>query len=68
MTRRVRQTQQSPNSQVFIMALTANVKAQALQDCKDAGMQEVMAKPFDRNTLISRVLHYCELAGRLRGP
>lgn len=68
MARRVRQTLPSPAREVFIMALTANVTAEALQDCKDVGMQEVMAKPFDRNTLIARVLHYCERSWHLRGP
>lgn len=57
--RRVRNTLPSPFKEVHVIALTANVAGDALKACKDVGFDEVMPKPFDRHTLVTRVLHYC---------
>ncbi len=57
--RRVRNTLPSPLNTVHVIALTANVANEALIACKEVGMDEVMSKPFDRHTLVNRVLHYC---------
>jgi len=59
MTRQVRQTFPAPACNVPVLALTANVAQEALQACAEVGINEVMAKPFDRHTLINRVLFYC---------
>jgi two-component system, sensor histidine kinase len=61
--RRVRNTLPSPFKDVHVIALTANVADDALKACKDVGMDEVMPKPFDRHTLVNRVLHYCTPSG-----
>ncbi len=57
--RHVRNTLASPFKDVHVIALTANVAGDALKACKDVGFDEVMPKPFDRHTLVNRVLHYC---------
>ena len=57
--RRVRNTLASPYKDVHVIALTANVAGDALKACKEVGIDEVMPKPFDRYSLINRVLHYC---------
>ena len=57
--RQVRHTLPSPFNQVQVIALTANVASDALRACKEVGINEVMPKPFDRHTLINRILHYC---------
>lgn len=62
MARQVRRTLPTPRCDVFILALTAHIAPEAMQACKLAGINEVMAKPFDRHTLINRVLFYCETA------
>lgn len=66
MMRRVRQFSAPPMRDVPVIALTANVAEDALKACKEVGVNEVMAKPFDRHTLINRVLLYC-VQGRIRG-
>ena len=57
--RRVRNTLPPPFRDVHVIALTANVAGDALEACKEVGIDEVMPKPFDRHSLINRVLHYC---------
>ena len=57
--RRVRKTLDAPYKDVHVIALTANVAGDALEACKEVGIDEVMAKPFDRCSLINRVLFYC---------
>ena len=66
MMRRVRQLSPPPKRNVPVIALTANIAEDALKACKEVGVNEVMAKPFDRHTLINRVLFYC-VQGRIRG-
>ena len=57
--RRVRNNLAAPFNQVQVIALTANVASDALKDCRDVGINEVMPKPFDRHTLVNRIMHYC---------
>jgi CheY-like chemotaxis protein len=57
--RRVRHNLAAPFNQVQVIALTANVASDALKDCHDVGINEVMPKPFDRHTLVNRIMHYC---------
>ena len=66
MMRRLRQLSPPPKRNVPVIALTANIAEDALKACKEVGVNEVMAKPFDRHTLINRVLFYC-VQGRIRG-
>jgi hypothetical protein len=66
--RRVRTTLPEPFNLVPVIALTANVASDALKACKEVGFDEVMPKPFDRHTLINRVLHYSIRSNNLLEP
>ena len=39
-----------------IVAMTANVGAEDVQACRDAGMNDVVAKPVDKRSLLAAVL------------
>ena len=54
----VRQSCPEPYRSVPVIALTANVAQDAVDRCNAAGVNEVLAKPFDRQTLIRAVRHY----------
>jgi signal transduction histidine kinase/CheY-like chemotaxis protein len=54
----VRQSCPEPFRSVPVIALTANVAQDAMDRCSAAGVNEVLAKPFDRLTLIRAVRHY----------
>ena len=54
----IRRHSPEPFCSVPAIALTANVAQDAIERCKAAGVNEVMAKPFDRNTLIRAVRAY----------
>jgi CheY-like chemotaxis protein len=54
----VRQSSPEPYRSVPVIALTANVAQDAVDRCNAAGVNEVLAKPFDRQTLIRAVRHY----------
>ena len=54
----IRQTAQKPFCDVPAVALTANVAQDAVERCQQAGINQVLAKPFDRNTLIRTVRFY----------
>jgi CheY-like chemotaxis protein len=54
----VRQSCPEPYRSVPVIALTANVAQDAVDRCNAAGVNEVLAKPFDRQTLIRSVRHY----------
>lgn len=54
----IRQTSPEPFRSVPVIALTANVAQDAIDRCNAAGVDEVLAKPFDRQTLIRAVRHY----------
>jgi CheY-like chemotaxis protein len=48
---------------VPVVALTANVAQDALARCQAAGINQVLAKPFDRHVLVRTVRAYA-----LRAP
>ncbi len=50
--RRLRAHFPEPFRSVPVLGLTANLAADALKACKDAGMNDVMGKPFDRQELL----------------
>jgi CheY-like chemotaxis protein len=54
----IRRDAPEPFCSVPAIALTANVAQDAIDRCKAAGVNEVLAKPFDRQTLIRAVRHY----------
>ncbi len=54
----IRQQAVKPFCDVPAVALTANVAQEALERCQQAGINKVLAKPFDRNTLIRTVRFY----------
>jgi signal transduction histidine kinase/CheY-like chemotaxis protein len=54
----VRQFSPEPFCNVPVVALTANVAQDAIDRCNAAGVNEVLAKPFDRQTLIRAVRYY----------
>lgn len=56
--REIRRNTPEPFRSVPAIALTANVAQDAIDRCKAAGVNEVMSKPFDRNTLIRAVRSY----------
>ncbi len=54
----IRQQAPKPFCDVPAVALTANVAQDAIERCQQAGINRVLAKPFDRNTLIRTVRFY----------
>ncbi|MEY4676427.1 MAG: Sensory/regulatory protein RpfC [Pseudomonadota bacterium] len=54
----IRTNSPEPFCSVPAIALTANVAQDAVDRCKAAGVDEVLPKPFDRNTLIRAVRAY----------
>ena len=56
----IRQHANLPMRDVPMVALTANVAQDALERCRQAGINHVLAKPFDRHMLI-RVVRFFAL-------
>ena len=56
--RRLRQTAPEPYRSVPVIALTASLAEDARRECVEAGVNDIMPKPFDRPTLIRLVRHY----------
>ena len=56
--RTIRQQAPKPFCDVPAVALTANVAQDAVERCQQAGINRVLAKPFNRNTLIRTVRFY----------
>jgi len=54
----IRRNAPEPFRSVPAIALTANVAQDAIERCRAAGVNEVLPKPFDRNTLIRAVRAY----------
>jgi signal transduction histidine kinase/ActR/RegA family two-component response regulator len=54
----IRQHAAKPFSEVPVVALTANVAQDAMQRCRQVGINHVLAKPFDRNMLLRTVRFY----------
>ncbi len=56
--RRLRHQAAEPYRSVPIVALTASLAEDARLECIEAGINDIMPKPFDRATLIQQVRHY----------
>ncbi len=56
-TRRIR-AGDGPNTQIPILALTADVDPSAAKSCTQAGMNDVIAKPIVMATLLSQIVHW----------
>jgi CheY-like chemotaxis protein len=54
----IREHAAKPLAEVPVVALTANVAQDALQRCRQVGLNHVLAKPFDRNMLLRTVRYY----------
>jgi CheY-like chemotaxis protein len=55
----IRSECQPPYSNVEVVALTANVAEDAVKDCLEVGIRDLLPKPFDREVLIRTILQYC---------
>lgn len=54
-SRRIRKELPAPLSEVPIIAMTASVTREEVEDCFEAGMDEFVAKPFNQEELISKM-------------
>jgi signal transduction histidine kinase/CheY-like chemotaxis protein len=54
----VRDECDSPHRDVPVVALTANVAANAVKECLEVGIHELLPKPFDREVLIHTILQH----------
>ena len=59
-TRIIRTECISPLKDVNIVALTANLAEDAIQQCKSLRIHDVLPKPFDREVLIRTILKYAK--------
>jgi CheY-like chemotaxis protein len=57
--RKIRSECQPPYSEVDVVALTANVAENAVNECLEVGIRELLPKPFDREVLIRTILQHC---------
>jgi len=56
--RHIRRENKPPFANVPVVALTANVAADAVKECLEAGICAVLPKPFDREALIHAVIQH----------
>jgi len=56
--RRLRRDAPEPYRSVPVIALTASLAEDARRECVEAGVNDIMPKPFDRATLVRQVRHY----------
>ncbi len=61
-TRRIRSLSIPSQEQPFIVALTADAFVQNNQDCLRSGMNDVLTKPIDRDSLDGTLYKYYLLA------
>ena len=54
----IRQHADLPFSKVPVVALTANLAQDAMDRCREVGINHVLPKPFDRNMLLRTVRYY----------
>lgn len=59
-TRIIRSECVSPFKNVNIVALTANLAEDALQQCKNLQINDVLPKPFDKEILVNTILKYAK--------
>lgn len=58
-TRKIRHLDRPDAKTIPIFAMTANAFAEDIQDSKNAGMNEHIAKPIEIKNLISKIAQYC---------
>jgi signal transduction histidine kinase/CheY-like chemotaxis protein len=56
----IRQECDAPLRDVPVVALTANVAADAVKECANVGIHELLPKPFDREVLIHTILQHAK--------
>jgi len=56
--RKIRNEYPAPFCDVPVVALTANVAEEAIKECLDVGILELLPKPFDREVLIRTILQH----------
>lgn len=61
--RRIRDDLDHPYRDVPVIALTANVAADAVKECLALGFREVLPKPFDRDILVQAILTHAQTQG-----
>ena len=54
--RRIRNETDHPYGDVAVIALTANVAEEAVNECMSLGFKDVLPKPFDREVLVHAIL------------
>lgn len=54
--RRIRDDATHPNKNIPVIALTANVAEEAVNECMSLGFRDVLPKPFDREVLVNTIL------------
>ena len=54
-TRKIRQDLPAPKHMTKIMAMTANVTKDEVDNCFSSGMDEYIAKPFDPQDLLGKL-------------
>lgn len=52
----IRMQMKPPKSGIPIIALTADVNKQIISQCKDAGINEYISKPFNENYLLKKII------------
>lgn len=58
-TRRIRQHPDARIRQITIIAISANVSAKNQQECREAGMDDFLAKPVRLRILQKKISHWC---------
>ncbi|TAD96102.1 MAG: response regulator [Bacteroidetes bacterium] len=60
-TEKIRSELDNPKNQIPIIAMTASALKGETERCLAAGMNDYIAKPFDKNVLRDKVLHYTSI-------
>ena len=63
-TRKIRSLDTERAKTIPIIALTANVFKEDIDRCLEAGMSDHLVKPIELDAVISKIKHYCRLAGK----
>lgn len=61
--RQIRNNTQAPFKNVCVVALTANVAEEAVNECMSLGFKEVLPKPYDKEVLIQTILTHALKTG-----
>jgi CheY-like chemotaxis protein len=63
-TKKIRQLEKGQNSQIPIVALTANAMKGDREICLSAGMDEYLAKPIQKAQLLEMINNICQSGPR----